>query len=165
MSYSRIAGSGASESFVVNVDDSFHKATQAELLRGNVNALAGQNVKGMFLGGSRSQYVFSASEIIVPEWWDVVVDWRHIGGLTVRARVEVYTTNAGTSVTPRIKNVTDAANTDGSASTSVSWSEQLITLPTPGALGLKRYRLYLIGSNATNGIAGMGQIEIFDALY
>lgn len=163
MSYERWAGSGASESLVVDVDD--YRAATHDQVRKNINAAHAQGAKGGWLGGSRSQFVNSAAEIAVPEYWDVLIDWRHLEGLTVKARVEVYTLNAGTSVTPRIKNVTDAADTDGAASTTVGWTERLITLPTPGALAVKRYRFYLVGSNATNGIAGIGQIEIYDALF
>jgi hypothetical protein len=162
VSYVRIAGTGTDEAFVVGVDGSFRKTTVGEQLRQNLNAIFGNGAKGGYLGGSRSQYLESASEIAVPDYWDVLIDWRKISGLTVRARVEVRTLNAGTSVTPRIKNVTDSTNNDGTASTSTSFTEQLIAISTPASLGVKRYRLYIIGGNATNGIGGLGQIEIYD---
>jgi hypothetical protein len=169
--YSRIKGSGGSEAFSLGVDQSFYQNAQCDKLRKNLNAAFAQGARGGWLGGSRSQEVLSASEIIVPEFWDVLIDWRHAGGdntsdkLRAQARVEVYTNNAGTSVTPRIKNVTDSVNHDGSASTTVGWVEQTITIPVPGSLGIKRYRLYIIGSNATNAIRGIGQIEIYDPLF
>lgn len=162
MSYVRWAGSGDNEEIQVGVDR--WRWVEGDKVRKALNAAHVQGGKGGWLGGSRSQFVNSASEIAVPEYFDVLIDWRHVEGLTVKARVEVYTLNVGTSVTPRIKNVTDSVNTDGSVSTTVGWAERLITLPTPGVLAVKRYRFYLVGSNATYGIAGIGQIEVYDAI-
>lgn len=165
MSYARWSGSGAAEALVLGTDN-WTPALGGEKVRQNLNAIHARGGSGGWLGGSRSQEVFSATEIAVPEYWDVLLDWRHIGGKTVVARCEVYTENAGTSVTARLKNVTDAVNTDGSAvSTADTWTESVITIPTPGVLAVKRYRLYIVGSNATNGIRGCGCVELYDALY
>lgn len=169
--YVRVSGTGTAEAILVGVDPSFHQTARANQGRKNFNAIFAQGGKGGWLGGSRSQEVESASEIVVPEYWDVLIDWRHGGGdstsgkLRVQGRVEVYTTNASTTVTPRIKNVTDGVNFDGTASTTVGWEERLITINPPASVGIKRYRLYIIGSNATNAIRGIGEIEIYDPLF
>ena len=171
MSYTRIAGSGAAEAFIVGVDQSFKQTLQGNVLRGNVNAAFARGGRGGWLGGSRSQYVESASEILVPEYWPVYIDWRHTGGdaaakkLSVIARVEVITLNAGTSVTARVKNLTEATNHDATPSTSTSWVEKLITIPAPSVPAVQKYQLYIFGNNATNGIAALGEIEIYDALF
>lgn len=166
MSYERIAGTGTNEAFVVGVDGSFRKTSVGDQLRQNVNAVHALGGKGGFLGGSRSQVVATASEVAVPDYWDVLLDWRHIDGdLTVRARVEIVTMNAATSVTARVKNITDSVNHDSSASTSTSFTEVLITIPPPGAAGVKRYRLYMLGNNATHAIGAIGAIEVYDTLF
>lgn len=163
-SYSRIAGTGPSEAFLLGVDQSFHQNARCEQARAVLNAFAGQNAKGHWLGGSRTQFVFAAAETIVPEWEDVVINWTALQGLTVQARVEIWTDSASTSVTPRIKNVTDSANFDGSSlSVATTWTERIITITPPGVIGIKRYRFYLVPANASNGVAGIGSIEIFDA--
>lgn len=155
-------GSGPDEELISGVD---HLRTwKAEEIRRNLLAYASFFGRNTFLGGSRDVFAPATSgEVVAPSYLDVDVDWRVIGGdLTIQARVNVRTANAATSVTPRIKNLTDNDDIDGLPSTEdTDWEEQLITIPPPAVVGVKRYRLYLVGSNATHDIAGIGVLEIF----
>jgi hypothetical protein len=169
--YDRYKGSGTGEAITPGTDH--WDWPQGDQIRQILNALASQGAKGGFLGGSRTERVQSATAVDVPQYWDVLVDWRHLktsgatNPLTVQARVDVWTDDAATSVVARIANITDGANYDYPTpySTATTWGEQLITIPQPGALAIKRYRLQLIGGNATSGIMGIGAIEVFDDLY
>lgn len=161
--YDRWVGSGSGESLVLGTDNWSPNDT-AEQVRKNLNAAHARGAKGGWLGGSRAQLFSASSEVKVYDWWDVYLDWTKLDGLTVKARVEVYTENAGTSVTARVKNVTDSANFDSTAySTADTWAEQIITITAPAVLGVKKYRLYVFGSNTTNRVGALGQIEVYDA--
>lgn len=117
------------------------------------------------LGGSRALGVRSASAIEVPEYVDIELDGTKYAGLTVRARVEVRTANAATSVTPKIRNMTagtDAGTGVSSTGTAADYSgtnqKQSITVTL--AAGLNKYRLQVTGGNATNDIFAIGYIEV-----
>lgn len=117
------------------------------------------------LGGSRVLGVRSATAIGVPEYIDIEIDGTKYAGLTVRARVEVRTANAATSVTPRVQNMTTAATAGtgvSSTATNADYSgtnqKQTITLTL--AAGLNTYRLQVTGGNATNDIFAIGYVEV-----
>lgn len=80
-------------------------------------------------------------------------------------QVELRSSNAGTSVTPKLRNITDASDVvltpAAVACSATTWggvnSYQSFTF-TPVAA--KRYRLQLIASNVTDPVYGIGRIVI-----
>jgi hypothetical protein len=83
-------------------------------------------------------------------------------GATVRLRAERKTDNAGTSVTVRLRNLTDSTDAASvAASTSTTWAEATATFTPPS--GLKKYELQLTGSNATNRISAVGVVDVLPA--
>ena len=134
----------------------------------NIEATLALRIGVGYLGGSRAQAFKTASFLAVPDYIDVELDGTEIAGITVRARVEVRTTNTGTSVQPRIVEV-DAAGafvgtlvTGAAYNTDTNWDRQTLTF-TP-LTGVHFYRLEIIGDNATNNILGIGPgIERFVA--
>jgi hypothetical protein len=160
--YNRWAGSGAGEILQIVVDT--WRRVVGNQVRMNINAAHARGAKGGFLGGSRSEGVLSASAIEAPNYVPVTIDWEHIDGLTVIATVDVKTDNAGTSVTPRVRDVTNGVNHNGSASTSTSWDRKTITIAPPAVLGVVEYWFYLVPQNNTDQVFGIGSIEVFDEL-
>lgn len=120
-----------------------------------------------YLGGSRATsvpLVASAQDAI--DYIDIELDGTNLGGLTKQLRVEVRTANAGTSVTPRLRNITDSTDAGvGVACTATnadySGTNQRQTITLTLASGVKKYRLQLTPSNTTNAVYGIGYIEIF----
>jgi hypothetical protein len=126
-------------------------------------ALAGARIIAP-LGGSRLFGLRSASYVAVPEWLEIELDGTNTGGLTVTARVEVRTAAAGTSVTPKIRNTTDASDAvTGAACTATdedySGSQQKQTLTFTPVAGVKKYQLMIIGGNAIEDVFGIGYLE------
>lgn len=123
---------------------------------GGVVVPTGGGAFSAFLGGSRNIDVKHSTWANAPGYVDVYLDSTKFGS-TVTARVQVRTTDAATSVQPRILNVTDGtvAGT-GSVTTSTSWESQSITVTL--ASGAKEYRLQLLPGNGTNGVYGIGSI-------
>lgn len=117
------------------------------------------------LGGSRQISVPNvASDQDAIDYQDIEIDGDAVAGFTVRVRVEVRTANAGTSVTPKLRNITDASDAVvGAACSATTYAGtngiQILTF-TP-ASGVKKYRLQLTPSNTTNDVFGIGHIEIF----
>lgn len=143
--------------FVLNQLYGYQSATR---VKNNIEAILASRLRAN-LGGSRDNSVIGTPTIDVPEYRDVELDVTKMGGLSVRARVEIKTSNAGTSVTPKIRNVTDGSDkVVGAASTSLVFVEQLLDM-TPLVAGAKKYRLQLNTNNATNDVFGLGVIEIY----
>lgn len=119
------------------------------------------------LGGSRLTslpLVASAQDAI--DWRDIELDGTNLGGFTKRARVECRTMNAATSVTPKVRNVTDASDAGaGVACTATaadySGANQKQTITLTLATGEKKYRLQGTPGNTTNPTFVIGYIEVF----
>jgi hypothetical protein len=147
--------------FVLDNKFSYQKANA---IKNNIIAIASARLT-RYLGGSRQisvPLVASAQDVI--DYLDVEIDGTALTGLSVQARVDVRSSNAGTSVTPKIRNVTDASDAVvGVACSAITWggtnSAQTLTF-TP-AVGIKKYRLQLTPSNVTNAVFGIGLIEMF----
>lgn len=106
------------------------------------------------LGGSALVDVTHSTWVDVPNYFDWVCP---VDG-TYRLRVEVWTLDGGTSVTPRLYDLTaSSAAVVGSASTSTTRAEQ--TLTVLGVAG-HRYRLQLLPGNSAAGVLGIGSIEV-----
>jgi hypothetical protein len=113
------------------------------------------------LGGSRENSINFNGTFDVYDFRDVEIDSTNLGGLSVRARVEGKTENAGTSVTPRVRNITDATTlVTGTAITSLTFVEQLLVM-TPLVAGTKKYRLQGTTNNATNDVYLFGLVETY----
>lgn len=84
-------------------------------------------------------------------------EWRCPEDGAYTAYVEVWTSNAATSVTPRIYDVTAAAAVaTGSASSSTTAAKQ--TLGFTGTAG-HEYRLDLLPGNSSNDVFGLGKVR------
>lgn len=115
--------------------------------------------RALSLGGSRHIGLEGTGAQDAADYINLRLNGSRLSGFTVRARVEVLTEAAGTSVTPRIYDVTAAAVlATGTASTSTAWAEQVITLTLPSAD--RQFRLQLVKSNADARVFGIGVIEI-----
>lgn len=134
----------------------------ANKLRDRDAALAASRIGGGYLGGSRAlQPVKSASFVDVPDHLPLELDGTNIGGLTVQARVFVRTTNTGTSVQAKIRNVTDGSDAVVGAAYSADTVEQAQTLVFVPVTGVKIYHLQVSGNNDTNNIFARGYVERF----
>lgn len=155
-------GSGAGGAYIAGDKWGYQ---EAEGCHASINSLAGRRVVlPLLVGGGRADLHenSSAAAFDHPNWWDVAIDWTEMAsGWTVVARVEVYTSSASCSITPRIRNITDSVNTDGTSSSTVGWVEKNITIPVPGVLGVKKYRLQLIPGLANTGVNAVGVVEIY----
>lgn len=117
------------------------------------------------LGGSREYGLLAASATAVPSYLDVVLNGSLYSGWTIQARVDVRTTDALTSVTPRVQNITDATTAGtGAASTGItedySGVNQSQTIALTLAAGVKTYRLQLTPGNADTDVFGIGVLEL-----
>lgn len=138
----------------------------ANRIRENLIALASARLT-YHLGGSRNvavPLVASAQDAV--DFIDIELDGTNLGGFTKQLRVEVRTLNAGTSVTPKLRNVTDSTDAGTGVACSAtnadySGANQKQTITVTLATGVKKYRLQLTPSNATNGTFGIGYVEIF----
>lgn len=147
------------------LDDAFGYQS-ANRLRENLIALASSRLT-YYLGGSRTvsvAQVASAQDAI--NWVDIELDGTNMGGLTKQLRVEVRVANAATSVTPKLRNVTDATDAGVGVACSAtnadySGTNQKQTITVTIASGVKKYRLQLTPSNTTHPCFGIGYVEIF----
>jgi hypothetical protein len=162
MSFQPPSGSGAGSALILNDPWGFQEAqkTRASLL-----SLAARRVcLPLVLGGARSDLHEGtiATAFDHPNYWDVDIDWTQMAaGWTVRARVEVVTSDVTCSVKARIRNTTDAVDYDATTSVALTYTEKLITIPVPGVIGVKRYRLQLVPGLTAFGINALGAIEMF----
>ncbi len=117
------------------------------------------------LGGSRHTAVpDGGSYKDAIEFQDFMITSADYGGATFEAIVEVRVENAGITITPKIRNVTDASDAVvGSASTSTTggsagdvWATQTLAF-TPTAN--KRYRLMLVKSADTYAAWAIGKVR------
>lgn len=116
-------------------------------------------VNGLYFGGSRQisvPLVAAAQDAI--DYFDIDLDGS--AGYVVTVKVEVRTSNAATSVTPKVRNITDASDSVvGSACTATAAdysganSKQTLTLVL--AAGVKTYRFQLTPQNVTNPVYGI----------
>lgn len=100
-------------------------------------------------GGSMNQGVAPAAGtyVDVPEYLDVEIDWTVLADFNAYFEIDTKTQDSGTSCTPRIYNLTDAAPAaTGASSNSVTRASQTITVTRPTLGGLKRYRLQVTRS-------------------
>lgn len=119
------------------------------------------------LGGSRQvslPLIASAQDAI--DYIDVEIDGTNSGGFTKQARVEVRTENAATSITPKIRNVTDGTDAGTGVSstatnTDYTGTNQKQTIALTLAAGVKKYRLQATPGAITHPTYCIGYIEQF----
>ena len=101
----------------------------ANNIKNSVAAIVSVRLEKSF-GGSREVSVNHSGTFDVFEYRDAEMNSSQLTGLTVRARVEGKTANAATSITPRVRNVTDGADhVTGTAITSTSCRQATRSLP------------------------------------
>jgi hypothetical protein len=131
----------------------------ANKLKNNTEALLGWRVE-RDLGGSREMGVQGSGALDVPEFREKEIISTNVTGMTIRARVNTRTNNAGTSVQPKVRNVSDSSDTvTGTSHTSTSFTEELLAV-TPVS-GTKRYKMMVITNNANNLVFGFGHLEAY----
>ena len=111
------------------------------------------------LGGSLVNGQQSASRVDALDPIDVVLNGTVLSGYTATVRVRVKTDNAGTSVTAKLRNVTDSTDA-GTSTASVSTSGEDLSFTATLAAGAKTYRLQLLASNATHFTYATGYMQI-----
>lgn len=109
------------------------------------------------LGGSRSASVTGTSYQDADDYLDFEVPDAASGGAVYKAIVDVLCENALTTITPKIRNITDSSDAVvGSAHASTGWGSQTLTFtPTVG----KKYRLMFIKSDDLFRAYGIGFIR------
>jgi hypothetical protein len=151
MSYNAISD------FVLDQVLGYQTATK---LKNNIESILAARLDRAF-GGSRENSVNFNGTFDAYEYRDLEIDSTKLGGLSVRARVNSKTAAAGTSITPRIRNITDATTlVTGTANTSTSFVEELLAM-TPLVAGTKVYRLQGTTNNATNDVWLFGVMETY----
>jgi hypothetical protein len=138
----------------------------ANKLRENIVTLGSR--RAVFpLGGSRSVSLPLVGSVQDAESWiDVEIDGTNLGGFTVQARIECRTLNAGTTITPKIRNMTDSTDAGTGVACSAtaadySGANQKQTITVTLASGVKKYRLQGTPSNATYATFVIGYLEAF----
>jgi hypothetical protein len=134
--------------------------------RENLIALASRRAT-YHLGGSRSVSIpLVAAAQDAQDYVDVEIDGTNLGGFTAQARIECRTMAAGTSITPKVRNMTDGTDAGtGVACTATaadySGANQKQTITVTLASGIKKYRLQGTPSNTTNATFVIGYLEVF----
>ena len=147
------------------LDDPFGYQT-ANKFRDNLVALASQRFTA-HLGGSRlTPLALSATTQDAPEWIDIELDGTNATGLTKQLRVECRSANVGTSITPKLRNITDGTDAGVGVACSAtnadySGANQKQTIAVTLAAGVKKYRLQGTPSNATDLTYLIGYLERF----
>jgi hypothetical protein len=163
VAYSEWLGSGVAGAIAVGDD---WDRPVIEGLRQNIRVMA--KLPSVWpLGGSRNNALQHTAVIEAYDWLPFYFDGtEYQTGATIRARVEVRTANAATSVTPQVYNFTDTSvAVTGAACTAsdadYSGSNMRQTLSFTPAVGLKEYRLRLTPSNNTHPVYAIGFMEVF----
>jgi hypothetical protein len=153
MSYQKLKNTA----FVIGVD-TYDRQSLFERIR--LNDIA--NAFKLFpIGGSRDRGLDGTGAQDAIDYQEIELDGDLLAGFTIRARVQIKTENAGTTITPQIWDVTTAAvlvTTGGSASASLVWASQDLVLTLPPAV--RRYKLQFVKSNANFQVWGIGYLEI-----
>lgn len=122
-----------------------------------------------FVGGSRTLPLRGATGALTLDlegFLNFEIDSSKHAGFTVRVRFEVRTTAAGTTVTPRVYNVTDKANATYSGAVACSATDtdyegtnQVQNITITPASGVKRYRAQVDVSNGNADVYAFAQLE------
>jgi len=111
------------------------------------------------LGGSRSASVTGASYQDAQEFRDLVIPDADSAGAVWVAEVELLCENPATTITPKIRNITDSTDTVvGTACAATTWGgtnsyQSLSFTPVSG----KRYRLQFVKSDDVYRCWGVGR--------
>ena len=110
------------------------------------------------LGGDEWEKV-SASYVPVFGARTYTLDGDKLGGLDVEAVLFYYTSNAATTVTCRVRNLTDGSNA-GTSATSASTTVVKEVVALTLASGNKDYQLQVTGSDALNDVRCWGYLRL-----
>lgn len=136
----------------------------ANFILNNLIALASVGPGQKNLGGSRQTSLPLAGAVQdAIDYLDVQINGDNITGLTVSVEVECRTDDAGTSITPKLRNITTAADSvvgAACAATTFAGTNGTQSLTPVIAGGLNKYRLQGTPSNATNPTYLIGYIKI-----
>lgn len=139
----------------------------ANLLREDLITLASRRAVYP-LGGSRE---IGLPQVALPQnavnWLDIEFDGSNfLIGMNLRLHVNCRTANPATSVTPRLRNITDGSDaavglTCSATNADYSGANQVQMLAVTLGNGIKRYRLQGTPSNTTNPTFVIGYLEVF----
>lgn len=162
MTYTNLFGFGPSGAYIAGDKWGYQ---DSEWARQNFRALTA--IRHILpLGGSRNQGLQHNAVIEAYDYLDIEIDSTELPGLSCVARVEVRVENAGLSVTPSIRNVTDSSDAGtGLACTATSadysGTNQKQEFEVTLASGVKKYRLRLTPTNNTYQFWAIGYLEIY----
>lgn len=111
------------------------------------------------LGGSRLQGVDGTGAQDAVEFRYVVLPGADLQGFTAQVRYETWTDLAGTTVTPKIRDMTASSDlATGSANAATSPTEEVVAFTIPNAT--RKLKFMLTKSNANALVYGVAKIEI-----
>ena len=113
------------------------------------------------LGGSRNLGIDGTGEQDAAEFKYVVLPGADLQGFTAQVRYETWTANAGTSVTPKILDMTLGAgnyHAVGAAVTATSPTEEVVSFTMPNAT--RKLKFVLTKSNSSALVYGVAKIEL-----
>jgi hypothetical protein len=118
------------------------------------------------LRGSRNASLQHNAVIEAYDYLDIEIDGTDLVGVTAQARVEVRVENAGLSVTPSIRNVTDSTDAGTglacvATSATYAGTNQKQTIAVTLASGVKKYRLRITPTNNTYRFWCLGYLEVY----
>jgi hypothetical protein len=110
-----------------------------------------------YLGGSRSIAISGTGYQDAVDYLDFVMPDAASTGGTYAAKIDLLCESGSTTITPRIRNITDSSDAVvGSASSSTSWTTQTLTFtPASG----KTYRLQVVKSDDLNACWAIGYLR------
>jgi hypothetical protein len=152
--YDPLTGGGAGS--VYQAGDKWGYQT-AEDVRNNED-IAAYLMGHLDLGGDE-RGILSASYVPVNGSRRFSLNGSSLGGVTLEAVVSYYTSNAATSVTVRVRNLTDSTDAEeGTLSTATTRTDEVLTLTL--AAGIKSYELQVVGGDALNEVYAWGYLRL-----
>lgn len=119
--------------------------------------LAAVFAPGLRIGGSRTAAVAGTGYQDAEDYLDFRVPDAASAGAVYNVYVDLLCEDASTTITPKIRNITDSSDAVvGSASSSTSWAEQTLSFtPVVG----KKYRLMFVKSDDAHKCLGIGFLQ------
>jgi len=152
--FNPLTGSGANDSIIVAHKFGYQDAEDIRQALDMALYLAGH----LDLGGDE-RAILSASYVPVNGSRTFTLDGDKDGGLDIEAVLFYYTSNAATTVTARVRNVTDST-TAGTSATSAATAVVTEALALTLASGNKVYQLQVTGSDAVYPVYCWGYLRI-----
>lgn len=119
--------------------------------------------RAIWMAGSRQGLIEGDTDQDADNYIDLRLDSAIMGGYTLNLIVEVLTLDAGTTIQPKLWDVTSTpaivTTTGGAASASLTWARQTLGIAALNS-GVKFYRVRATKSNAAAGVRMLAYLEI-----